>query len=843
MSSKKIVNLYWVGPRQSDIENVKDIEFAGSITIFGNGKNNNHAYCAQPNVKRRNHNVQSDAENLFFYNMIKSIAESDPNARFYFYNPNCVNYIPRLDEFEQKFVCVNNRLLLSETNNKTEFARFAKVAESRVPKETLKYTDCDYNSLVNIFHCDPKTEHEFIFQAPISSGGNGTFIVRRDTAKYVINLLSKKDEYMVSVYCKNNVPVNIHAVIFDDRVLMLPGSIQIMKEDDYRILYRGADFIAYRGIESEVRSKFELLAADICEELRASGYRGVCGIDGILCDDKAYVLEVNNRFQASTGLINMAASKAKLSSVQKINYAAFTTGWDNSFFALSEMTVDYSNFFYTDNGTKFHSKHIFNVIREYLQKGRESSLHVVALEDAVDEHFYDSSDNTEPLAYLFRVVFDTNIVSVNAENSIWINENICEPDKTLWYDTLSRPLVDIYAQDNKKIKDHFLKLKIALLIQGSVIHPNAEKVFVELGGLRPATNNAIDIKITIDVAGKYTGRAEKYVIINTPIDIKFAEFSPFSILPMGADVNPDEMKGRLYYYGKELTVIGVYPTDSVAFINDGGEYKERTTSRGTPYSELAFLSTDRLRVHLTNKCIFKGDKNEPDVGCKFCNIRRSRGVFKMDDVKEVVREYCNNAGDIGLDHFLVGGQTAPESDKDKIAEIIQIIRDNAPFADIYAMVIPYSEETIKKMYNAGLNQLACNVEVFDDEKAYKYMPGKRNAERTKEVYLQRLKYATKLFGRDGSVRSMVIVGLESTDSLLKGIREFAAAGIQPILSIFRPLPETPMERLEAPPMQYLYEVYNEIGAICAEYSLQPGPACVNCQNNTLALPQWMDEKI
>ena len=47
-------NLYWVGPRQSDIDDTGAL-FRGSITIFGdNKKKNNTSYC--DNLKRINHN-------------------------------------------------------------------------------------------------------------------------------------------------------------------------------------------------------------------------------------------------------------------------------------------------------------------------------------------------------------------------------------------------------------------------------------------------------------------------------------------------------------------------------------------------------------------------------------------------------------------------------------------------------------------------------------------------------------------------------------------------------------------------------------------------------------------
>ena len=147
------------------------------------------------------------------------------------------------------------------------------------------------------------------------------------------------------------------AVIFDDKVLLSPGSVQLMKEDDNRLLYRGADFITYRQIKQETREKFERYVIDACTVFQSMGYRGVCGIDGMVYntengEEEVVLLEINNRFQASTGLFDIAANQAGLPSLQKINLAAFNGKWDESFLAISKLEVNYSSYFYIDKDRK-----------------------------------------------------------------------------------------------------------------------------------------------------------------------------------------------------------------------------------------------------------------------------------------------------------------------------------------------------------------------------------------------------------------------------------------------------------------------------------------------------------
>lgn len=852
--------IYWVGTRKSDIANVKDITFYGSITIFGDGKDNNYAYCLQDGNLRVNHNVPDEEEDMFFYRTILALIKGNDDVRFYFYNPQMVYNIPGLAAYKDYFLAINDKEIMDAAKDKIEFYNGPGRLISQVEKYRLHRTNCDYNALLLRFHCNRNSK--FIFQAHVSSGGNGTYVVEEDAIQDVKNLLdpADKESYLVSVYREQNIPINIHAIIFANHILLTPGSVQIMKQDDHRLLYRGADFCTYQKLPAAVKASFKEQALKICRYYQERGYRGVCGIDGMVCKegagDKVYMLEFNNRFQASTGLLNLAFAKAGYPSIQYINLSAFEDKWDPKFEKIEEETIGYSNFFYIDNGTVFHSSYLHNVYKNLVtSEEKDATLVKNNRVVCVEDDGYQCDEKSDALGYLYRVTFHGSITAINPEGGIWINENICEPDKKNWHDYICPQInaqTNIFKQGAKTIRDFLLRLKISLLTQGVVIDEAAKNQMIAQGGLRPATNNAIDIKIDVpDESNHFFGKSAKYLVVNAPVDILFVELSPFHI-----SINPDEFhEGKGYiltYYGERLIDIAkTYPLDPVALqretVNGKIVMRDRYTSGRCapqiPYSEVGFLSTDRLRLHLTNKCYYKRkDENGIYLGCKFCNIVPTSDAVGIENIEEVVQAYCRRSKEIGLTHFLIGGQTVDERDTDNnVIQIIHIIRKYAPFAPIYAMTIPYSNQMIREMYMAGLTQIAFNIEVFDDNIAKELMPGKR--QRTRKEYLNSLKYATRFFGRLGNVRSMVIVGLEPRASLIEGIREFVAAGIQPILSVFRPLPETPLRDWQAPPLMYLLEVYDEILQICLENNLHPGPDCVNCQNNTLSLPVWLEDSI
>ena len=44
--------------------------------------------------------------------------------------------------------------------------------------------------------------------------------------------------------CKNNIPINIHLLISENDITLLPISIQIIEKINNKLAYKGCDFIA-----------------------------------------------------------------------------------------------------------------------------------------------------------------------------------------------------------------------------------------------------------------------------------------------------------------------------------------------------------------------------------------------------------------------------------------------------------------------------------------------------------------------------------------------------------------------------------------------------------------------
>jgi hypothetical protein len=659
-------------------------------------------------------------------------------------------------------------------------------------------------------------------------------------------------------------------------------------------MYRGADFISYRQIDKKCREQFEEMCVDIAEVYRKDfspdgtaenmvpSFRGVLGIDAIIHGGHVKMLECNNRFQASTNLLNYALTAANLPCVQDIGYAAWedrATGTDTGFAKICEMIrnasddrallvdretekgncysaltleVNYSNFNFVDSGSNIvHAKRAFEIASYWTncRKKRESadfdftvdktgSVGCLPSYEDIDSNAhifrletdgYNPSLKYRSFAHLFRISFDTNITAISPEGTLRINDNICENDK---------------AWSDRVVEFDPLATKISLLTQGVVFDrgERTAEAIMKNGGWREATNEAVDLYLKRPIKQFTPSYTE--MVVNAPQNIRFAAFSPFS-LRASNDVN-NEHRFELYYYQNLISDnVCLFPKDGLA---------DHKTKTGVRYSDVAFLSGDRLRVHVTNRCRFKksvGNDGE-DMGCRFCNMCASgeqEYVFDQETVREVVQAYLKRANrpdnkrakKFQFDHFLVGGQSPDDKGGEHLLELIALLKEMAPDKRIYAMILPpqgnKARESVIRLVKNGVAEVSFNMELFSDVYANLHMPGKAKA-CPRDSYVTALNIARFVMDdRDPEcVRTMFVVGLEPISSLKQGLRLFIDNGVQPMLSVFRPLPGTPLETALPPTLWELYDLYTEIEKWCEEKDIHLGPSCLYCQNNTLSLP-------
>ena len=510
----------------------------------------------------------------------------------------------------------------------------------------------------------------------------------------------------------------------------------------------------------------------ICRQLQKEGYRGITGVDAMIVDNKVYILEMNNRFQGSTVLLNIALAEQGLPSMQELNYDSFINA--ESKYDVGNLKVPYSCFTYLadERGIPCPGHR-----RDFKQEKNVYGIY----DDGLDYEW-----EIAPYATLERVIFKTNIVSVTDENRINIHPNIPDMDNNWFYEITQN--------------HNLLYLKIALVNQGVVIKEDAQNYLLKNGGMREGVYNAVDIYL-------------EDIVINSAVSVKFTALSPFNI-------RAGENGLVLYCCDTPVAPVRIQKADVLG---------ERQNASGTKVKDICLLATDRVRIQHSTNCHFK----RCGVGCRFCEVENHEFSFTMEDVFEAVDLYIDSQYEFR--HFLIGGRSdSADRELEEILTIADHINKRGSWP-IYVMCVPpRKQEDLQRLHDNHVTEIAFNIEIWDRRLAEKWMPGKGKISR--EKYMEMLAYATRLWGKNGDVRTAFIVGLEPEDSLLSGIEEVCRLGVAPILSVFRPIPGTEGENLTPPSNGQLLEIYQRAENICEKYGLRLGPGCIPCQNNTLSMP-------
>ena len=386
--------------------------------------------------------------------------------------------------------------------------------------------------------------------------------------------------------------------------------------------------------------------------------------------------------------------------------------------------------------------------------------------------------------YLCRCIFNKNICSI-MNGTLYMQPNI-------FVEHIKRYLISDNCYNRRNIK-------FALLNHGVTLTEKAYKFTKTMGNIKKAVFDAIDITIFENVR------------VNVPFSCNFNSFSPFTI-----DVYNNELILLLDDHMISKVKIDFIPNKLV----------DKRTKNGVPFESIINLATDRIRINPAPVCIYKINNLE----CKFCNLPKQNEKYDIEDIKEVI-DYCLE--NIEFRHFLIGGGTySLDGGWELIIDITKYIRKKCT-KDIYLMTIPpYNISILEELKKAGITEVAFNLEMFDRVLAENIMPGKGKI--PIRQYMKCFEQAVKLWGNTGRVRSLLIYGFEKEDKFLKGIEELCKLGVEPIISIFRPLEQTYFESYAPPSTIEIISLYNKCKEITDKYSLILGPDCTECQNNTLS---------
>ena len=386
---------------------------------------------------------------------------------------------------------------------------------------------------------------------------------------------------------------------------------------------------------------------------------------------------------------------------------------------------------------------------------------------------YTQFDKVDENSYLFRVTFFKNISWKPIYESTRIFENLNPYNFEIC---------------------HQAKLKIMLLSCGIRI-PDIYNPAFNL--LKEGVFSSFDLMLSDGTC------------VNAPYKLDFSEFSPFSL-------NAADKGYYLSFYDQWLDSVSVELCSPAI-------YNQRTAT-GRSLSDIFYLATDRIRIRIQGGC----DLKTLDVGCKFCNVPKGSIKYNEKDIIENLEVIEKN---INFNHYMIGGGSdLTDESWQKIINITRAIKGLSNKEITLMCIAPKNKDTMVQLKQAGIDDVSFNLEICSDELAKRLMPYKGMP---RNEYFQRLRNAVNVWGKF-NVRSMLLVGLEPEEILYETIEKLCVNGIQPVLSVFRPLCGSELSNGVPLDSEKLYNIYLKATQICQKFGTYPGPRCQSCKNNTLS---------
>jgi hypothetical protein len=213
------------------------------------------------------------------------------------------------------------------------------------------------------------------------------------------------------------------------------------------------------------------------------------------------------------------------------------------------------------------------------------------------------------------------------------------------------------------------------------------------------------------------------------------------------------------------------------------EFYKATTSRGTPMWKVARVYGSFLVINPEGAC----GHSVRGEACAFCLGRPTvppaiSFTASVDEVTEVVRAAFAE-GVAEFVYFNLGYTGTDDAGIVFLEPYVRAVKRN--FDTVVALQLhpPAQDGWIDRTYAIGVDALNYSLEVHDPEILAREFPGRaRHIGRAR--YHEALRYAATIFPR-GTVWSELVVGLEPTESTLRGIDTLTALGVVPVLSLCR----------------------------------------------------------
>lgn len=223
-------------------------------------------------------------------------------------------------------------------------------------------------------------------------------------------------------------------------------------------------------------------------------------------------------------------------------------------------------------------------------------------------------------------------------------------------------------------------------------------------------------------------------------------------------------------------------------------FLDLTTENGIECGRIANLYGGAAFALFTPSTCYYFSKN---AGCQFCSLKSNRGqdtyfenIIKPNIAAETFKVALKNDANLVKSIMLVGGNI-PNYDKGfenylavtrALEDVQKSFFDGSVPIETHIATMPPKDLSNLKQINSLNARVTINMEVYDDKLFSTYCSGKTKYYGREELK-EALVYAAKNIDNN-KVHSILIPGLEPTESTIEGIYYLESIGVAPIINIF-----------------------------------------------------------
>jgi len=266
-------------------------------------------------------------------------------------------------------------------------------------------------------------------------------------------------------------------------------------------------------------------------------------------------------------------------------------------------------------------------------------------------------------------------------------------------------------------------------------------------------------------------------------------------------------------------------------------YTEKTTSDKEMVKIGQIGGEDCLFFCYQNFCSHFS-KNEQ---CRFCNLvstsQNYNSVLKKkttQDIGEVAKAAFSESN---VKHVLLtGGCLKHQKEFDLVSDIVKTISDYTGLNRVPGTILPSPArnfDEIEKYYNSGINSIGFSMEIWDEMLYRAICPGK-SKNINHDEFVDSIRNAVEIFG-EGNVYGVFVMGLESRETFLEGVRVLTSLGANIVPFVWSPNPGSKLEGHRAPTSKWYIETILEAAQIVYEAKIPSGNEnhCFKCDGNSL----------